>query len=181
MPKSPSRSPPKRGPVTSGRHAAEKFPRRNLRRGRQRTPALITAARWAGYASLAVRVSGPALALLQAGKLISPTNHAGVYFGAWSAGAVLVGDSFAGTSRAAAPAARCGVLLAAGANRCGAVLFAATHTMTDPARRRGARAFAGHGLAYSTQAIFFGGSRKPARRTFATGALEPKHNVGAAA
>ena len=95
---------------------------------RRDAPTLLCYGALAGYAFW-LYAFGPALALLQAELHLSYTML-GVYSALWSAGAVLVGASFAGLARRL-PRAALLWYSAAGAT-AGAVLFAVTHTSACP-------------------------------------------------
>jgi hypothetical protein len=95
---------------------------------RRDAPTLFCYGVLAGYAFW-LYAFGPALALLQAELHLSYTML-GVYSALWSAGAVLVGASFAGLARRL-PRAALLWYSAAGAT-AGAVLFAVTHTSACP-------------------------------------------------
>jgi MFS family permease len=138
---------------------------------RRDAPTLLCYGALAGYAFW-LYAFGPALALLQAELHFSYTLL-GVYSALWSAGAALVGVSFAGLARRLSRAA----LLwypAAGAT-AGAVLFAAAHTVALTLLGAAVLGFAGTTLLTCTQAIL--SDRHGERRDRAL----TEANVGAAA
>ena len=138
---------------------------------RRDAPTLLSYGALAGYAFW-LYAFGPALALLQAELHFSYTML-GVYSALWSAGAVLVGASFAGLARRL-PRAALLWYSAAGAT-AGAVLFAVTHTIALTLLGAAVLGFAGTTLLTSTQAIL--SDRHGERRDRAL----TEANVGAAA
>ena len=134
-------------------------------------PTLLCYGALAGYAFW-LYAFGPALALLRAELHFSYTML-GVYSALWSAGAVLVGASFAGLARRL-PRAALLWYSAAGAT-VGAVLFAVTHTIALTLLGAAVLGFAGTTLLTSTQAIL--SDRHGERRDRAL----TEANVGAAA